>query len=60
MNWRFALILGAIFVALGAVYWFVQRYEPSTTDLEGAVMLVALGVAMAFGFTVLLRGSREL
>lgn len=60
MNWRLALILGVIFVAVGIVYWFVQRYEPSTTDLEGAVLLVILGIAMAFGFTVLLRGSREL
>ena len=29
-------------------------------DYEGAVLLIVLGVAMAFGFTVLLRGSREL
>jgi len=29
-------------------------------DRSGAAMLIVLGIAMAFGFSVLLRGSREL
>ena len=60
MSWRFAIVLGVIFVAVGIIYWAVQHFEVTTTDLEGAVLLVVLGVAMAFGFTVLLRGSRDL
>lgn len=60
MNWRLALVLGVIFAAVGVIYWFVQHFDAATTDYEGAVLLVILGVAMAFGFSVLLRGSREL
>jgi hypothetical protein len=60
MNARFAIVLGLVFAALGIVYWAVQHLELTSTDLEGAVLLVVLGVAMAFGFTVLLRGSRDL
>jgi predicted phage tail protein len=57
---RFAIVLGVVFVAVGSIYWFVQHYDLATIDYAGATMLVVLGVAMAFGFTVLLRGSREL
>jgi uncharacterized BrkB/YihY/UPF0761 family membrane protein len=60
VNWRFAVILGVIFVAVGTIYWWVQHYDLATIDYTGAVLLVILGVAMAFGFSVLLRGSREL
>lgn len=60
MNARFAIVLGLIFVAVGIVYWFVQHYDLTTLDYEGATLLIVLGIAMAFGFTVLLRGSREL
>ena len=60
MNWRFAVILGMVFVVVGGIYWWVQQYDLATIDYAGAVLLVILGVAMAFGFTVLLRGSREL
>jgi hypothetical protein len=60
VNWRFAVILGVIFVAVGTIYWWVQHYDLATIDYAGATMLVVLGVAMAFGFSVLLRGSREL
>jgi len=58
MNWRMALILGVFFVAVGIVYWFVQGIK--TIDLAGVTMLIVLGAAMAFGFTILLRGSRDL
>ena len=60
MNWRFAVVLGAIFAAVGIIYWVVQHLDVTSTDYEGAVLLVVLGVAMAFGFTVQLRGSRDL
>ena len=59
--WRNALILGVIFIVVGIIYWFVQGGDTSTTsDRAGATMLVVLGGAMAFVFSILLRGSREL
>jgi len=57
--WRNAIILGAIFIVVGIVYWYVQA-RPQNIDLAGATFLVVLGIAMAFTFAVLLRGSREL
>lgn len=57
--WRNALILGLIFMAVGIIYWYVQA-RPQNIDLAGATFLVFLGIAMAFSFAVLLRGSREL
>ena len=57
--WRNALILGLIFAVVGAVYWYVQG-ETTTVDKAGGTMLIVLGIAMAFSFAVLLRGSREL
>jgi hypothetical protein len=57
--WRNALILGLIFIVVGITYWYVQA-RPVNIDLAGATMLVGLGLAMAFSFAVLLRGSREL
>jgi len=59
MNWRFALVLGAIFLTVGVIYWWVQQFG-NKIDLTGATLLVVLGCAMAFGFSVLLRGSRDL
>lgn len=60
MNARLAIVLGVVFAAVGILYFAVQHLEVTSTDLEGAVLLIILGVAMAFGFTVLLRGSRDL
>ena len=59
MNWRAALVLGAFFVTVGIVYLLVQG-SGIWADRSGATMLIVLGIAMAFGFTVLIRGSREL
>ncbi len=59
-NWRNALILGLIFVVVGVVYFLAQGDDNAIVDRAGVLMLITLGVAMAFGFSVLLRGSREL
>ena len=59
--WRNAVILGLIFIVVGILYYLVQGSDTiSTSDRAGATMLVILGVAMAFVFSVLLRGSRGL
>ena len=59
--WRNAIILGVVFVIVGAVYWYVQGSDTAPTqDRAGAVMLLILGGAMAFVFSILLRGSRGL
>ena len=58
--WRNAIILGIIFVVIGAGYWILQGDSILHLDAAGATMLILLGVAMAFVFTILLRGSREL
>jgi hypothetical protein len=57
--WRNAIVLGLIFVAVGALYFLVQG-GGATLDRAGATMLIVLGLAMAFTFTILLRGSRGL
>jgi hypothetical protein len=59
--WRNAVILGIIFVVVGIVYFWVQGDDlAATMDRAGATMLVILGGAMAFVFSILLRGSRGL
>jgi hypothetical protein len=57
--WRNALILGLIFVVVGVAYYFLNGPTVGL-DVAGATMLVVLGIAMAFVFAILLRGSREL
>jgi hypothetical protein len=57
--WRNALILGLIFIVVGVGYWYVNHTNLGL-DLAGSTMLVVLGLAMAFVFAILLRGSREL
>ena len=56
-NWRNALILGSIFVAVGVSYFLLNGHTLGL-DMAGATMV--LGFAMAFVFAILLRGSREL
>jgi hypothetical protein len=58
-NWRTALILGGLFVVTGIVYFFLQG-SGATLDHAGVTLLIAIGAAMAFTFTILLRGSGEL
>ena len=57
--WRNALVLGAIFVAVGVGYLWLQG-SGNTADRAGVTMLIILGGAMMFTFTILLRGSRGL
>ena len=57
--WRNAIILGLIFVGVGLIYWWMQG-DGKTMDRAGVTMLLILGAAMMFTFTVLLRGSRGL
>ena len=58
-DWRVAVALGAIFVVIGIVYLVVQG-TGATLDHAGVTMLIAIGAAMAFTLTILLRGSGEL
>jgi len=57
--WRNAIILGIIFIGVGLLYWWVQG-SGATMDRAGVTMLIILGPAMMFTFTILLRGSRGL
>jgi hypothetical protein len=62
-NWRNAIALTVLFLAIAVVYaalWQFINPTPSAIDWTGAVLLGALGVAMGFGFIVLLKSSREL
>jgi drug/metabolite transporter superfamily protein YnfA len=55
---RTPIALGAIFVAVGLIYWVVQAaLGPHRLDMVGVVGLVLLGFAMAFTFAVLLSGN---
>lgn len=58
-TWRSAIIIGIGFVVVGVLY-LVTQGSGEWLDRAGATMLIALGGAMAFGFAVLLRGSRDL
>lgn len=58
-TWRSAIIIGIMFTAVGVGYLLVQGSGVSM-DRSGAALLIILGVAMAFTFSILLRGSREL
>ena len=69
-NWRRTLIIGAIFVVVGILYFVVQgagaclpgmtHCEDRTLDLTGVLMLILAGVSMVFGLAVLVRGSRDI
>ena len=57
-NWRNTFFLGAFFVLVGILYFFLQG-DFRTIDRAGVVMLILTGVAMVFGLSVLIRGSRD-
>ncbi|MBA3626797.1 MAG: hypothetical protein H0W60_03565 [Chloroflexi bacterium] len=58
-TWRSAIMIGVGFMVVGVLY-LVTQGAGETMDRAGATMLIALGVAMAFGFAIILRGSRDL
>ena len=57
-NWRNTFFLGAFFVVVGILYFFLQG-DFRTIDRTGVVMLILTGVAMVFGLSVLIPGSRD-
>ena len=59
---RAALLIGAIPIIVGIVYFALQELngEPAVIDPGGALLLICLGIAMGFGFLVILRGARDL
>ena len=58
-HWRTAILIGVIFVAVGLIYYWLQG-NGVYVDRIGATLLVILGGAMAFGFTILFKASRDL
>jgi drug/metabolite transporter (DMT)-like permease len=56
---RKTLLIGAFFIVVGLIYLATQG-TGTTIDLAGVTMLLLCGVAMAFGFAVLVKGSRDL
>ena len=59
ITWRKTLVIGAFFIVLGVLYYFLQG-DGTTIDRAGVTMLLLTGAAMAFGFAVLVKGSRDL
>ncbi len=59
---RAAIILGALPILVGLAYLAVQvaNGTDANKDAAGVTMLIALGLAMAFGFMVILRGAKDL
>ena len=57
-----ALIFGVIPIIVGVAYLALNQANGSdlTKDAAGVTMLIALGLAMGFGFLVILRGARDL
>ena len=57
---RPAIVLAFGFIFVGVLYYILNHTVKLDADPAGATMLVFAGIAMGFGFYVLLRGSREL
>lgn len=58
-TWRSAIFIGIGFIVVGILYLLMQG-SGETMDRAGVTMLIVLGVAMAFCFAIILRGSRDL
>lgn len=56
---RKTMLIGLFFIVVGIIYYVTQG-TGATIDLAGVTMLLLCGVAMAFGFAVLVKGSRDL
>jgi hypothetical protein len=59
ITWQKTLVIGAFFIVVGVLYYVVQGHG-ATIDLTGVTMLLLTGVAMVFGFAILVKGSRDL
>jgi drug/metabolite transporter (DMT)-like permease len=59
ITWQKTLVIGAFFIVAGLLY-FVLQGDGATIDRAGVTMLLLTGVAMVFGFAVLVKGSRDL
>jgi Flp pilus assembly protein TadB len=59
---RAAVVIGVIPVVVGVLYFALQAMSGDDTVIDpgGALLLVCLGLAMGFGFLVILRGARDL
>jgi hypothetical protein len=59
---RQALVLGAIPIVVAIMYFVGNELlgSEAAIDPAGATLLIALGMAMAFGMLVILRGARDL
>lgn len=58
---RFVLLLGLLLVLQGIGYFLLAEWLGSPgVDAAGAVLLVALGLAMCFGGYVIVNGARDL
>jgi hypothetical protein len=54
---RNAILIGVLFVVLGAIYWAAPYFLGAHIDYAGITMLGALGIAMGLLFYVLIAGS---
>ncbi len=54
---RNAVAIGAVFIVIAAIYWVVPYMGGWVVDYAGTTMLLALGIAMALLFYVLIAGS---
>jgi hypothetical protein len=59
---RLVMVLGVILVLHGIAYFLLAETfgSPGVLDAAGAVLLVALGLAMCFGGYVIVNGARDL
>lgn len=54
---RNAALVGIVFLVIGLIYWAVPYVGQWHVDWAGVTMLLALGLAMALMFYVLVAGS---
>jgi hypothetical protein len=59
---RFVILLGILLILHGISYFLLSEWlgSPGVLDAAGAVLLVALGLAMFFGGYVIVNGARDL
>lgn len=55
-----ALVLGGLTVLLGIIYVGLPILSGDEVEPAGFILLVALGLSMAFGLLVVLHGARDL